>query len=350
MEERTPPQTLLRAMIDEKGALLADGGMGTGLFMRGLATGDNPELWNIEQPDRVADVHREFIEAGADIILTNSFGGNRLRLMLHGAENRVGELNAAGARLAREAAAGASRRIIVAGSIGPSGGILAPVGDLDAVDAEAAFAEQAEALAEGGVDLLWIETLSSSEELKSAAAGAARTGLPIVATMSFDTNGRTMMGLTPDAALAIARDLPVRPAAFGANCGVGPAQLLATLLGFSRLLRGDDVIVAKGNCGIPEYVDGTIRYSGPPELMARYAILARRAGARIIGGCCGTTGRHLAAMRAALDEAIAGDQAGAGRAAGAPPDIATIEEALGPITLPSETPPPRERRRRRREP
>jgi 5-methyltetrahydrofolate--homocysteine methyltransferase len=331
----------LRSLLETRPVLLADGGMGTGLFALGLTTGDSPELWNVEHPERVAEVHRGFVEAGSDIILTNSFGGNRHRLKLHELQGRVAELNRAAAQVAREAAEEAGRPVLVAGSMGPTGELIAPLGPLSAEDAEAAFAEQAQALAEGGADVLWIETMSSAEEVEAAVKGASRTGLPIVTTLSFDTNGRTMMGVTPKAAVALAHGLPQRPVAFGANCGTGPGQLLATVLGLKAAAGPDDVVVAKGNCGIPEYKDGHIHYSGTPEIMADYARLARACGARIVGGCCGTTAVHVAAMRKALDEGETGPV----------PDIATIAEALGPVIVPGATAgeaEPRAERRRRR--
>jgi len=328
----------IETQLDRCGILLADGGMGTALFRRGLETGDSPELWNVDHPDRVEDVHREFIAAGADLVLTNSFGGNAYRLKLHQAEGRVHELNVAAAQAARRAVAAAGRAVLVAGSMGPTGEILAPVGAVDPADAEAAFLAQAEALAAGGVDLLWIETMSSAEELTAAVDAASRTGLPVCATMSFDTNGRTMMGLTPDAALALAHGFAPPLAGFGANCGIGPAQLLATLLGFSRLERRGEVIIAKANCGIPEYRDGAIHYTGTEAIMADYAVLARDAGARIIGGCCGTRGTHLAAMRRALDETPPGPM----------PDIERIEAHLGPVTAADTKPVAADRGERRR--
>jgi 5-methyltetrahydrofolate--homocysteine methyltransferase len=208
----------------------------------------------------------------------------------------------------------------VGGSIGPTGEILAPLGACDPTHAEAAFAEQASALAEGGVDLLWIETMSAAEEVEAAVRGAAATGLPIVTTLSFDTGGRTMMGITPQDAVRMAAGLPARPVAVGANCGVGPSQLLATILAM-READGDALLVAKGNCGIPEFRDGLIHYTGTPEIMASYARLARDAGAAVIGGCCGTTAAHLAAMRRALDTGERGPT----------PDVATIEAALGSL-------------------
>lgn len=310
----------LRDMLRERRVLLADGGMGTGLFAQGLVTGDNPELWNVDHPDRVQAVHAGFVAAGSDIILTNSFGGNRYRLKLHGHQDRVRELNVAAARVARQAADAGGRHVLVGGSIGPTGEILAPLGPCEPIDAEAAFAEQAMALAEGGVDILWIETMSAAEEVQAAVRGAAAVGLPIVTTLSFDTGGRTMMGITPQDAVRMAADLPVRPVAVGANCGVGPNQLLATILSM-READSEAILVAKGNCGIPEFRDGLIHYTGTPEIMATYARLARDAGASIVGGCCGTTAEHLGAMRRALDSSEAG----------AVPDIAAIELALGSL-------------------
>lgn len=314
---------LLRGRLAERGVLMADGGIGTGLFARGLESGDCPELWNLDRPAAVRDLHREFLDAGSGILLTNSFGANRFRLALHGLEGRVGELCRAAAELAREAVAAAGGEAILAGSMGPTGEVLEPVGACSRSDARAAFTEQAEALARGGVDLLWIETMSSAEELAVAVEAAATTGLPVVATMSFDTGGRTMMGIPPERAIMLARSLAGPPVAFGANCGTGPAALVAAVLAMHRVSEPGEILVAKANCGIPVFEDGVIRYSGTPEVMAEYARLARAAGARIIGGCCGTTGAHLRAMREVLDLP----------AADPPPDPATIERLLGPLPL-----------------
>jgi len=301
--------------------LLADGATGTNYFQMGLESGDAPELWNEEHPEKVRDLHRRFIEAGADIILSNTFGGNRHRLKLHQAQNRVREINLAAVKNARLEADAADHIVYVGGSIGPTGEILEPVGSLSHDDAVKAFEEQAMALKEGGVDVLWIETMSSEEELKAAVEGAAKTGLPIVTTMSFDTNGRTMMGITPKAFGAITAALPVQPVAIGANCGVGASELVATVLGISAA-RPDAAVVAKGNCGIPQYVDGHIHYTGTPDLMADYAGIALDAGAKIIGGCCGTSPEHLAAMRKALEAHHKGER----------PSIELIEARLGPVS------------------
>jgi len=291
----------LQDLLAARPWLLADGATGTNFFAMGLETGDSPELWNLEQPEKVRDLTRAFVAAGSDIVLTNSFGGSRNRLRLHKAEGRVGEINARAARLAREVADAAGREVAVAGSMGPTGDLFAPLGPLTLDEGTAAFAEQAAALAEGGVDVLWIETISSVEELTAAVTGAGTTGLPIVCTFSFDTNGRTMMGITPAQLAALAHELEPRPVAYGGNCGIGPAELLAALLNLRDVANADDVLVAKSNCGVPEYVEGEIRYQGTPELMADYARAACDLGVRIIGGCCGTTPDHIRAMKAALD-------------------------------------------------
>ena len=302
--------------------LLADGATGTNYFQMGLISGDAPELWNFQHTDRVRKLHREFIEAGADIILTNTFGGNRHRLKLHNDQDKVREINMAAAKLARAEADAAGRAVYVAGSMGPTGEIFMPVGTMPHEEGVSAFEEQAMALKEGGVDVLWIETMSSEEELRAAVEGAARAGLPIVTTMSFDTNGRTMMGITPKAFGALAGSLSTQPVAIGANCGVGASELIATVLGISEA-RPDAAVVAKGNCGIPQYKDGHIHYTGTPELMADYARIALDAGAKIIGGCCGTSPHHLAAMRKSLE----------GYAKGSRPSIELIEERLGPVSV-----------------
>ncbi len=335
-------------LLNERSYLLADGATGTNYFNMGLVSGDAPELWNIDHPDRVASLHREFLEAGSDIILTNTFGGSRYRLKLHNAQDRVRELNISAAHIARQEAGKHSRPIIVAGSMGPTGEIFEPVGELSFEDGKQAFAEQAAALAEGGVDVLWLETLSSKEELEAAIAGASVTDLPIVSTLSFDTNGSTMMGITPVTLANICAKLSPAPVAYGTNCGVGPSEVAAAIMQI-HTDRTDSILVAKANCGIPEFKDGAIRYDGTPELMADYACLARDAGARIIGGCCGTTPGHIRRMRDALDTTSPGPK----------PDIDTIETRLGKMSdgarslcyrdvLEQEQPRGRRNRRRRR--
>jgi 5-methyltetrahydrofolate--homocysteine methyltransferase len=310
----------LSSLLAERPWLLADGATGSNLFERGLKSGDAPELWNCDHPERVAQLQRAFVEAGADIILTNSFGGTRHRLKLHGAEDRVAELNEKAARIARTEADGADRVVLVAGSMGPTGEILAPLGPLSFDEARAAFAEQAVALARGGADLLWIETMSSIEETDAAVAGAQITGLPTVATLSFDTNGRTMMGITPSELAGLHRKHKL--AACGSNCGTGPSELVACIVNLATASDPSAVLVAKANCGIPQFVNGEIRFNGTPELMAQYACLSLDSGARIIGGCCGTTPEHVRIMRRALESHVRGPK----------PDLAKIESRLGAIS------------------
>lgn len=309
-------------LLATRGCLLADGATGTNYFAMGLESGEPPELWNVDHPEKVRDLHRRFIEAGSDIVLTNSFGGTRYRLKLHQADDRVHELNMLAAKNARAEADAAGRPVLVAGSMGPTGSILQPVGDLSYEDAVAAFAEQAEGLVAGGVDLLWIETISSEDEARAAVEAASRTGLPIVATLSFDTSGRTMMGIKPEDWPAMVARLPGQLAGFGANCGVGASELVASVLAMARAAAPDTVLVAKGNCGVPRFVGTEIVYSGTPELMADYVRLARDAGARIIGGCCGTSPEHVAAMRAAMDAHQPGPS----------PTIETVVERLGEVS------------------
>jgi 5-methyltetrahydrofolate--homocysteine methyltransferase len=310
-------------LLGEKSTLLADGATGTSFFAMGLQSGDAPELWNVDYPERVARHYQAFIDAGSDLVLTNSFGGTRYRLQLHKAEHRVAELNIAAAALLREVASKSDREIIVAGSIGPTGEILAPLGDLQGADAVTAFAEQALALEQGGADVIWIETMSSQEEVEYAVQGARQTDLPIVFTMSFDTNGRTMMGVGAADMMNLHQRLGVH--ACGTNCGIGASEVVAAILNMrsSKPDGSDDpILVAKANCGIPEFIDGEIHYNGTPEIMARYATMARDAGARIVGGCCGTSPEHVAAMRHALDST----------APGPVPSIDDVRRELGDVT------------------
>jgi len=291
-------------LLARPGLILADGGMGTMLMELGLQFGASPELWNVEHPDRVRQVHRGYLQAGSRIVLTNTFGGNRLRLGLHNLQDRVVELNRAAAGLVRQEVEAAGGSAVVAGDIGPSGGILAPLGELEPAHAVEAFAEQAGGLIQGGVDILWIETLSSLEEMRAAVDGArqASRDIPIVATMTFDTRGRTMMGVTPEQAVQEFSSWGL--ATFGANCGNGPEEILAVITKM-HAAAPQAALVAKANAGVPKLEKGRAVYGAGPEEMARYATAVADAGARIIGACCGSTPRHLEAMAAALKGRLA---------------------------------------------
>jgi methionine synthase I (cobalamin-dependent) len=327
---------MLETLLGQGRPLLADGATGTNLFAMGLSSGDNPELWNVDHPDRILALHQSFVDAGADIILTNSFGGNRRRLMLHQLEGRVRELNRVAAEIAREAADRSGRSVVVAGSVGPTGDLLAPLGPISEDEAFEAFVEQIEGLKEGGADVAWIETMSAPEEIRAAARAAGAVGMPYTVTASFDTAGKTMMGVAPAALAALTAEFDPKPLAFGANCGVGASDLVMSVLAMTQAQPGA-VVIAKANAGIPQWHGAHIHYSGTPELMAAYAGLAVDAGARIVGGCCGSTAAHLAAMRRALDA----------HASRPRPDLEQVVAALGPLVAPPSTAQGQTRSRRR---
>ncbi|MBU3035207.1 betaine--homocysteine S-methyltransferase [Tritonibacter mobilis] len=308
-------------LLESREVLLADGATGTNLFNMGLQSGDAPELWNTDEPEKIKALYKGSVDAGSDLFLTNSFGGTAARLKLHDAQGRVRELNRVAAELGREVADKSERKIAVAGSVGPTGEIMQPVGELSHALAVEMFHEQADALKEGGVDVLWLETISAPEEFAAAAEAFKLADMPWCGTMSFDTAGRTMMGVTSADLAKLVEDYDVPPLAFGANCGTGASDILRTVLGFAA--QGTErPIISKGNAGIPKYVDGHIHYDGTPELMGEYAVLARDAGAKIIGGCCGTMPDHLRKMREALDSRPRGDR----------PTLEHIVEVLGPFT------------------
>lgn len=284
----------LLELIARRGTVLGDGAMGTMLHRAGLTDGA-PERWNVERPDVVSSIHRAYVEAGSDFISTNTFGGTRNRLALDGLEARLAELNEAGARLARAAAGDR----LVAGSMGPTGELMEPLGLLTPDGARESFAEQARALKAGGVDFVLIETMSALEEVEAAVAGAKEAGLPAVVTMSFDTHFRTMMGVKPVTALEAIAGLGVR--VIGANCGNGPAEIERVLTEMSQAKPEGVMLMAKSNAGMPRWKDDCITYGGTPEVMADYARTMARLGVAVIGGCCGSAPEHIAAMREALD-------------------------------------------------
>ncbi|RWO08143.1 MAG: betaine--homocysteine S-methyltransferase [Mesorhizobium sp.] len=308
------------ALLAEKGVLLADGATGTNLFAMGLEAGEAPELLNDTAPDIITSLHQNFVDAGADIILTNSFGGTRHRLKLHHAQDRVHALNQRAAEIARAVADKAGRKVIVAGSVGPTGELLVPLGAMTYDEAVEAFAEQIEGLKAGGAEVAWIETMSAPDEIRAAAEAAIRVGLPYTYTGSFDTAGRTMMGLLPKDIHGVTDGLSQAPLGVGANCGVGASDILASLLDMTEA-KPEATVIVKGNCGIPEFRGAEIHYSGTPELMADYVRLAVDAGAKIVGGCCGTSFAHLAAMRKALDAHTRSDR----------PSVEKIVERIGPM-------------------
>ncbi len=288
--------------------LLIDGAMGTELFSRGLESGNSPEAWNVDEPDRVRSVYQAYVDAGSDIFLTNTFGGTHFRLKLHDLHERVIELNAAGARLGREVADAAmaadpGRTVLVAGSMGPTGELLEPMGSMTMATCADAFAEQAAGLLEGGADVLWIETMSSLDEVRAAVEGARRADgdVAIVTTMSFDTAGRSMMGVTGTQLAELGLELGVD--AVGANCGNNLPDTEAALLQM-RAAAPELSLVFKGNAGMPEWHGSELHYSGTPDLMGAYADRCRDHGIDLIGACCGSSPAHIHTMRQVLDGSI----------------------------------------------
>ncbi|MDQ3149780.1 MAG: homocysteine S-methyltransferase family protein [Chloroflexota bacterium] len=288
-----------RELVASNATIIADGAMGTMLFANGLMFGDPPEVWNLSKPDVVRRIHRGYLDAGSQILMSNTFGGNRMRLSLHGLQDRVAELNQTAAILLRNEADAAGGDALVAGDIGPSGAILAPTGTLAYDEAVDIFAEQAAALVAGGVDLIWIETMSDLNEIKAAIEGVRRVspGIALITTMTFDTRGHTMMGVSPEQAVA---SLSAWGAdAIGGNCGNGPDELV-TVIERMRAVDQDAILVAKSNAGMPELVDMQAVYRSDPDTMAAAALAMRDAGASIIGGCCGSTPEHLQAIAARI--------------------------------------------------
>jgi methionine synthase I (cobalamin-dependent) len=291
----------LISFLEQYPYILGDGAMGTMLQAAGLVTGGIPEEWNSSHPEAVREVHQAYLDAGAQVITTNSFGGNCYRLAREGMEERVHELDLAAAQLAREAASASDHAVLVAGSMGPTGELFAPLGKLEPEAAEDAYAEQAASLIEGGVDFILIETMSALEEVEAAVLGARRaTGLPIAVTMTFDTNFRTMMGVKPSKALQHIYGLGVR--VLGANCGNGPAEIERVMEEMTASKPEGVFLVAQSNAGIPSFdaATGRMRYDATPEVMAAHAVKMRELGVRYIGACCGSTPAHIRAMREAL--------------------------------------------------
>lgn len=318
----------LKELISQKGALLADGATGTNLFPVGLESGWPPEEWNETQPDKIRALHQSFVDAGSDIILTNTFGCNRHRLKLHHFQGNVSKWNKLAVELAHEVARSVKDRdVLVAGSIGPTGELFQPMGDLTHEDAVDSFREQAQALKDADVDLLWIETMSSPDEIRAAAEACAGVGLPFTVTASFDSAGKTMMGLPPkglgNLADKIEEEIGHKPAAIGSNCGVGASDLLVAILSLTEAYP-EAIVIAKANCGIPEIQGDKVVYTGTPDLMGKYMHMALDAGASIVGGCCGTSPHHLAAMREAMDNHEPGER----------PTREAIESEIGHLVSP----------------
>jgi 5-methyltetrahydrofolate--homocysteine methyltransferase len=287
-------QDILSALQER--VLVADGATGTMLQDAGLPVGLPPEAWLLDKPDAIRGVHEGYLAAGSDLILTCTFGGTRPRVERKGYGDRIPEINRRAVAIAREAAGG---KAYVAGDIGPLGQFLAPIGPLSYQDAVDIFSEQTVALAEGGPDVFYIETMASMDEMRAAieAAQLADSSTPIFATFSFDHHGRTNMGVRPEKAVTTLAELGV--AAIGANCG---STLDMTLEAISKMHAEapETPLVVKPNAGVPHAVGREIVYDATPAIMAEYAIQFVQLGARVVGGCCGSNPSHIAAVAAAI--------------------------------------------------
>ena len=283
----------------EKGILISDGAMGTMLQGKGLTDGGAPELWNVENPNAIEEVLENYAAAGANLITTNTFGGTRGRLQMHGLEDRLFELNKAGAEIARKVAA-RHPGCFVMGDIGPSGELMEPMGTMTLDEAQALFADQIKGLVAGGVDAILIETMSDLQEVEAAvkAAKSIAPELPIIVTLSFDTNLRTMMGVKPAVAVKTLASEGVR--IIGANCGRGVDEMRLIAKELAEARPDGIFIITQSNAGLPKLVGDEFIYDGTPEEMAKYAQDMKQLGVNVIGSCCGSTPAHTAAMKAAI--------------------------------------------------
>jgi len=288
-----------------QGTLLADGAMGTMLHARGVSFEKCFDELNITNPAVVAEVHREYIEAGAQLIITNTFGSNRFKLEKHGLENKVIEINRAGVELAKRVAAASFKDVFIAGDVGPLGVRLTPFGRVTGDEARAVFGEQIKALAEAGADVIVIETLTDLHEAREAVSAARGVcTLPVIVSMTFTRDDRTLLGDDPNKAARVLASTGAD--VIGVNCSGGPAQLLR-ILKQMRHSAPQMKFWIKPNAGWPEQVSGRIMYPAGPDYFGDYALSFRAAGAAIVGGCCGTTPQHIASMRRALDSVPALD-------------------------------------------
>ena len=278
-------------VLQTSNILIADGATGTQLQKAGLPPGYTPELWNIEKPNAILAHHKTYLDAGSDIILTNTFGGNPIKLRAANLDARAEELNKAGAVLARKAA---GMDHFVFGDIGPTGKLFTPLGELLEEDAIHAYEIQIRALAEGGVDAILIETMSALEEARVAVIAAKNvTNLPIIVTMSFDTRGRTMMGIKP--AFAVKELWSMGIQVVGANCGRTLTETL-TAIQEMRAASPESILMAKPNAGLPNLENNQSVYDVTPDTMAEFALKFQAEGVKIFGGCCGSNPDHIKAI------------------------------------------------------
>jgi len=287
--------------LQEGRIILGDGAMGTMLQESGLTDGGAPELWNVTHPERVRAVYQAYVDAGSQMIETNTFGGTSARLKLHNLQDRVVELNRAGAALAAEIAH--PKGVLVAGSVGPTGDMIEPIGPVTVAEAQAMFEEQIVGLVEGGVDCIVIETMYLFNEVLAAVNAVRKVApeMPIVTTLSFDTNLHTMMGISPREAVETLASWGVQ--VIGANCGTGTDEMEIIATQMAQYRPEGVYLMIQSNSGLPKYADGKIKYEGTPHVMADYALKMRDLGINIIGACCGSSPDHISAMCEALANA-----------------------------------------------
>jgi 5-methyltetrahydrofolate--homocysteine methyltransferase len=284
----------LAALFGSGRPVLLDGAMGTLLQDSGLEDGAPGELWNLENPQAVRAAHAAYADAGARVLTTNTFGGTRPRLDMHALGGRLAEVNRNAARIARSVAD--ERGLLVAGDLGPTGELLSPLGTLSREDAQALFAEQLAALVEGGIDVVLVETLSDLGEADAALAAARQVApdLPVMVTMSFDTNLRTMMGVRPGQ--AVTHLAGAGADAVGANCGRGPQEMEVIAAEMAQARTGDLLLIAQSNAGLPQVVGDHFEYDATPRDLAAHSSRLAELGIDLVGGCCGSTPAHIAAM------------------------------------------------------
>lgn len=286
--------------LDAGNPLVGDGAMGTALQDLGLTDGGAPELWNVEQPEKVASVLRAYATAGANVVTTNTFGGTKGRLEMHDLGDRVHELNKAGSEVARSVA-DQFENVFVFGDVGPSGELMDPMGTLTLESGQALFADQIRGLVAGGCDAILIETMSDLGEVAAAveAAKEVAPGMPIAATLSFDTNLRTMMGVKPAQAITAIAEMGVR--LIGANCGRGTDEMRIIASELADAKPAGVHIFIQSNAGLPQLVGADFVYTGTPEEMGEFATEMKALGIKAIGSCCGSTQTHTAAIAQALN-------------------------------------------------
>ena len=299
-----PLKDRFRAALGNQKPILSDGGIGTLLHQQGADFNTCFDYLNIDKPALVADIHRSFIEAGSEIIQTNTFGANRFKLQPHSLEDRVAEINKSGVELARRSVMASFKEVLIAGSIGPLGVRLAPFGRVQTSEAREVFSEQAQALLAAEIDFLIIETMTDLIEIKEAilAAKSIDPDIPIVASMTFARDDRTLLGESPAAVAKTLSEIGID--AIGINCSAGPNQVLRILKQMQQTVPEANYSVMP-NAGWPENFGDRVMYAAGPDYFSEYAVTFWKAGARIIGGCCGTTPQHIAAMRKSIDAAPA---------------------------------------------